>query len=71
MNKNGNNISESLRDGRSNSKRAIYTNTGLPQEIRKTSNKQFNLTSKGTRKRTNKAKSQLKEGNNKDESENK
>ena len=32
-------------------KREIYNNTGLHQEIRETSNKQSNLTPKGTRKR--------------------
>ena len=30
----------------------IHSNTGLPQETRKLSNKQSNLTPKGTRKRT-------------------
>ena len=34
------------------SKREVYSNTGLPQEARKISNKQPNLTSKGARKWT-------------------
>ena len=34
-----------------NSKRVVYSNTDLPQETRKISNKQSKLTSKGTRKR--------------------
>ena len=49
---------------KSNSKREVYSNTGLPQETRKMSNKQPNLTSKGIRKRTYKAQSQQKEVNN-------
>lgn len=47
------NISESLRGGKSNSKREVYTNTGLPQETGKPPNEQSDLTSKGTRKTTN------------------
>ena len=40
------------------SKREVYTNTILPQETRKISNKQSNLTTKGTReRRTNKTQS--------------
>ena len=40
---------------KSSSKREIYSNTSLPKETRKISNKQYNLTPKGTRKRrTNK-----------------
>ena len=48
----------------------IHSNTGLPQETRKISN---NLTlPKGTRERTiSKAKSDQKEGNNKDQNGNK
>ena len=34
--------------GKSSSKREIYTNTMLPQEIRKTSNRQPNFTPKTT-----------------------
>ena len=46
------------------SEREIHSNIGLPQEIRKISNKQPNITPKGTRKRrTNKA--QRVEGRNK------
>lgn len=37
---------------KSSSKRKVYSNTGLPQEARTISNKQPNLTPKGTRKRT-------------------
>ena len=36
------------------SKREVYSNTILPHELRNISNKQFNLISKATRKRTNK-----------------
>ena len=32
-------------------KREVYSNINLPQKMRKTSNKQFNLISKATRKR--------------------
>ena len=40
------------------SKREVYSNTSLPQETRNMSNKQSNLTSKGTReRRTNKTQS--------------
>ena len=38
--------------GKSSSKREVYTNTMLPQEIRKTSNRQPNFTPKTTGKRT-------------------
>ena len=34
------------------SKKELYSNTGLPQETRKSSNKQPTLTAKGVRKRT-------------------
>ena len=37
---------------KSGSKREIYSNIGLPQEVRKISNKQPNLTPKGSGKRT-------------------
>ena len=41
-----------------NFKREVYSNTMLPQETRKISNKQSNLTPKGTREiRTNKTQS--------------
>ena len=36
---------------KSSSKREVYSNTSLPQETRKISNKQSNLTPKGTRER--------------------
>ena len=49
-------------------KRDVYNNIILPQETRIISNKQSNITPKGTRKRTNKAQNQWKEGNNKDQS---
>ena len=39
------------------SKREVYSNTNLPQETRKISNKQPNLTPKATRERTNKTQS--------------
>ena len=40
---------------KSSSKGKVYSNTALPQEIRKISNKQSNITPKGTRKKqTNK-----------------
>ena len=37
---------------KSSSKREVYSNMSLPQKTRETSNKQPNLTSKATRKRT-------------------
>ena len=43
---------------KSSSKREVYSNTSLPEETRKISNKQSNLTPKGTReRRTNKIQS--------------
>ena len=39
---------------KSSSKREVYSNTSLPQETRKISNKQSNLTNKGTRERRTK-----------------
>ena len=43
---------------KSSSNREVYSNTSLPQETRKISNKQSNLTPKGTReRRTNKIQS--------------
>lgn len=51
--------------------REIYSNTGIPQEI-KFSNKQPNLAPEGIRKgKTNKAQNQQNEGNNKDHRGNK
>ena len=57
-------------------KREVYSNTILPQETRKTSNRQPNFTSKTTGKRrttttTNKHQNQQKERNNKYLSRNK
>ena len=44
--------------GKSSSRREVYSYTSLPQETRKISNKQSNLTPKGTReRRTNKTQS--------------
>ena len=44
---------------KSSSKREVYSNTILPQEIRKISNKQPNITPKATReRRKNKTQSQ-------------
>ena len=48
---------------KSSSKREIYSNTTLPQEIRKTSNRQPNFTPKTTGKRRRKKKTKLVEGN--------
>ena len=43
---------------KSSSKREVYSNTSLPQETRNITNKQSNLTPKGTRqRRTNKTQS--------------
>ena len=57
---------------KSSSKREVYSNTILPKEIRKISNKQSNLTPKGTReRRTNKTQSEQKERNHKDQIRNK
>ena len=53
-------------------KERVYSDAGLPEEMRKISNKQPNLPPKGIRKRrTNKAQSQQKEGNSKDQTGNK
>ena len=54
---------------KSRSKRKVHSDTNLPQEIRKISNKQPDLPPKRITKRT--FKSQQKEGNNKDQRENK
>ena len=51
-----------------NLKRKVYHNTSLPQEIRNVSNKQPQLTLKGTRKRTEKTQSWQKVRNRKDQS---
>ena len=39
---------------KSSSQREVYSDIGLPQELRKISNKQHNLTPKGARRRRNK-----------------
>ena len=64
--------SKSSGDSKSGVKREFYSSTGQCQEMRKTSNKQPNLTSRAMRKRptTNKSKSQQKEINYKDQSRN-
>ena len=45
------NNSKPMGCSKSSSKREAYSNTSTPQENRKTSNKQFNLTLRATRKR--------------------
>ena len=47
---NKNNDPESIGGSKSISKREIYSDTSLPQKIRRILNKQSNLTPKGTRK---------------------
>ena len=65
-------FSKSIGHSKSSPKREVYRDTGLPQKIRKISNKQPNVTSKAIRKRRmNKAQSQQKEGNNEDQRGNK
>ena len=55
-----------MEHSKSSSKREVFSDTGLPQETRKITNKQSKLTCKETRKRrTNKAPNQQKEGNDK------
>ena len=49
---------------KSTSKREVYSNTILPQETRKTLNRQPNFTSKATGKRRTKKKTKLVEGKN-------
>ena len=66
------NSPKSMGWSKSSSKREGYSDTGLPWETRKISNKQPKLSPKGIRKRrTNKAQSQPKEGNNKNHRGNK
>ena len=48
--------------GKSSSKREVYSNTVLPQETRKTSNRQPNFTPKTTGKKKNKKISKLVDG---------
>ena len=53
---------------KSSSKKEIHSNTDIPQETRKISNKEPNSPPKRIRKkRTNKTQGQQKEGNNKDQ----
>ena len=57
---------------KSSSKREVYSNTILPQKMRKTSNRQPNFTPKATgERRTKKPKNWQKERNHKDLSRNK
>ena len=57
---------------KSTSKREYHSDKGLPQETRKISNKQPNLSPKRIgKRRTNKTQSQQKEGNNIDQRGNK
>ena len=52
------NVPNSMGHSKSNSKGNVYSNTVLPQETRKISNKQPNITAKATREiRTNKTQS--------------
>ena len=60
-NENGNttfhhNFPKSMECSKSSSKKEVYSNTGLPEETRKISNKQHNLSPKGFRKRTKRPK---------------
>ena len=65
-------MTQNLWDAASSSKRAVYSNLVSPQETRKISNKQSNLTPKvTTERRTKKTQSQEKERNHKDQSRNK
>ena len=51
-------LTKSMRCSKSNFKREVHSNTSLPQETRKISSKQSNLTPKETReRRTNKTQS--------------
>ena len=59
-----------MRCSKSSSKGEAYSNTGLLQETRNVSNKQFNVTSTGTRKEEQSPKL-VKERNNKDHRGNK
>ena len=57
---------------KSSSKKEVYSNTVLPQETRKASNRQPNSTSKAAgKRRTKKPQSQQRERNRKDQSRNK
>ena len=66
------NVPKCMGYSKSSSKSEGYSNTGLPQETRKFSKKQPNLTPKGTSKRRTKPiQNQQKEGNNKAQNQNK
>ena len=59
-------LAKSVRGSKSSSNREVYICTGLPQETRIITNRQPNLSFKGSRKRrTSKAPSQQKDGNKK------
>ena len=49
------------------SKRDVYSNKGLPQELRKFSNKQLKITPKGLEKERQRIQIQQKKGNNKEQ----
>ena len=60
-------LQKSLRYSKSSSKRGVHSDTSLPQEIRKLSNKPFHQWPKRIiQRRTNKTQMQKEEGNNKD-----
>ena len=59
-NKNNNN-SKPIKCSKSSSKRKVYSNTSLPQETRKSSNKQANFTLEAARERS-RDKTKLEEG---------
>ena len=62
----------SLGWSKSSSEREVHSDTGPPQNTRKISNKQPNLPPERIiRRKTNKTQSQQKEGNHKDQRENK
>ena len=69
-NDNENTMTQNLWDA-AKAKREVYSNTILPQETRKLSNKQPNLTAKAIRERTKKIQSYQKERNHKDQIRNK
>lgn len=62
---------KSIGHRKSSCKEEVYRDSGLSQEIRKITNKQLNLPSKGLRKRAKKAQSQQKKEDNKDQCRNK
>ena len=72
-NENRNKISPNLQNSANVVLRHVYSDKGLPQETRQISNSQRNFPFKGIKRkrRSNKAQSQQKEGNNKDQRGNK